>query len=143
MGQQILVTIPWQFATLAGEQLAEKLDENFQAIAIANLSMGVRLQATSTTVIDPDDNYSRFLCLPVTSMSLTLPVSVSTNFAFWVNNLNAASPALTVTLIGTITIDGIVFNNPVLPGDFGTFTNVRGGLVVWDGVIWTLYPQFQ
>lgn len=134
---QIDVTFPHAFGSESGDVEATQLDENFDAVAQARLTMGLRLLSASSTVVDPDDNYSRFLCSPVASMTLTLPtLNVTTGFGFWVNNLNTDSPPLTVTLIGTVTINGTPVNNPVIPGD------ATGGLVVWDGAIWTLYQQF-
>lgn len=134
------ITFPWVFASLSGVQPASDLDDDFDAVPAGTITIGTRVLAASY-VLTADDDYSYFLCVPTANMNLTLLGPVPpTDYSFFFSN---QSTTKTVTLVGTVTIDGTPVLNPVFPGNFGSLNNVIGGLVVYDGSVWTLYPTPQ
>src|SRR5512135_1600407 len=141
MGRPLLsrlnITFPWTFNSLSGNQPSSRLDDDYDAVPQGSVTIGTQVLATSDT-LTADDEYSFFLCVPTNNMTLTMPSSPSTNYSFFVSN---QSTTKTVQLIGAFTIDGVPTLNPTLPGTFGSLTNVIGGLGVYDGSTWSLYPK--
>jgi hypothetical protein len=135
---RLQVTYPWLFNNLSGVRPASNLDDDFDAVSPDGIiTIGTRVLAASYVLV-ADDDYSTFLCLPTNDMNLTLLAPTPpTNYSFYFSNQSATK---SVTLIGTVTIDGAPYLNPVFPGSFGTLDHVSGGLVVYDGSVWAFYP---
>ena len=134
---RLTINFPWVFNSLSGVQPSSKLDDDYDAVPQGDITIRTRVVAASVVLIT-DDEYSFFLCVPTNNMTLTPPASVATNYSFFVSN---QSTNKTVQLIAAFTIDGLPFLNPTLPGNFGSLSNVIGGLAVWDGSTWSLYPR--
>ncbi len=134
---RLRINFPWVFQSLSGVQPASELDDNNQAVSTGDVTIGARVLAASYAQV-ADDDFSFFLCVPTNNMNLSLPPTPNPNTSFWVSN---QSTAKTVTLIGSLTIDGVPITNPVLPGNFGSLVNVIGGFAVFDGSTWNLYPK--
>lgn len=134
---RITINFPWIFNSLSGVQPSSELDDNFDAASAGNITIGARVLAASYAQV-ADDDFSFFLCVPTNDMNLTLPPTPNANTSFWVSN---QSTTKNVTLIGSLTIDGQQITNPILPGNFGSLTNVIGGFCVFDGSTWNLYPR--
>lgn len=134
---RIIVNFPFIFNSLSGVQPASELDDNFSAIDFATITIGTRILYASTT-LEADDDYSFFLCLPTNDMNISTPGSMATNYSFYVSNQSATK---NVQLNGAWTIDDLPFVNPVLPGTFGSLSDVRGGLAVYDGATLRLFPK--
>lgn len=134
---RISINFPWIFNSLSGKQPAQDLDDNFDAAAQGNVTIGTRVLAGSYVMV-ADDEYSFLLCVPTANMNITLPSNPPANFSFFVSNQVTAK---NVTLIAPLTIEGQQVLNPVLPGNFGSLNNVIGGLCVFDGSTWSMYPK--
>jgi hypothetical protein len=134
---RIRINFPWIFASLSGVQPASELDDNNTAVDSGTITIGARVLAASYAQV-ADDDFSFFLCVPTNNMNLTLPPSPNPSTSFWVSNQNTVK---TVTLIGSLTIDGVPVTNPGLPGNFGSLVNVIGGFCVFDGSTWSLFPK--
>lgn len=134
---RIVVNFPFIFNSLSGVQPASELDDNFAAIDFGTITIQTKLLYASTTLVT-DDDYSFMLCLPTNNMNISVPGSMAADYSFYVSN---QSTTKTVTLVGPWTIDDLPFMNPVLPGSFGSLSNVRGGLAVYDGATLRLFPK--
>jgi hypothetical protein len=138
MPPRVIYTPPHTFATISGYQPASLLDDMFYAIQNADVTLKTDFLTVSYTIM-PSDNYSTFICQPVTDMTLTLP-SPSNYFSFQFFNATATSyyPGAhhNVTLVGAVVVAGVSKVNPVFPDA----NNVLGGLVIWDGSQWQMFP---
>src|SRR5947208_7743902 len=134
---RLTINFPWIFASLSGVQPASTLDDDLDAVPAGDITIGTKVLAASRQLI-ADDDYSFFLCVPTANMNLSMPTSIATNYSFFVSNTITNK---TVTLLAPFTIEGQQVLNPVLPGTFGSVSNVRGGLAVFDGSTWSLYPR--
>jgi hypothetical protein len=138
MAGRIIVNFPFVFNSLSGVQPASDLDSNFNQVDLGTITIGAVMLYASTTLQATDSDYNFLVCMPTNDMNLTMPGSMATNFSFYVSNQSSTK---NVTLLGSWTIDGLPFVNPVLPGTFGTLANVRGGLAVFDGATLRLFPK--
>lgn len=134
---RLSINYSWLFQSLSGQQQASKLDDDFSDVQAGNVTIGGRVLAASYTMV-ADDIFSFFVCVPTNDMNLTPPSSLNANDSFWVSN---QSTTKNVTLIASMTIDGVPTLNPVLPGNYGSLTNVIGGFAIYDGSTWNLYPK--
>jgi|SRR5215831_2106358 len=138
MAGRVVVNFPFVFNSLSGVQPASELDQNFTQVDLGTITIGTIMLFASTTLQTVDADYNFFLCMPTNNMNIQAPAVMTPNFSFYVSN---QSTVKTVTLIGPWTIDGLPFMNPVLPGSFGSLSNVRGGLAVYDGATLRLFPK--
>jgi hypothetical protein len=135
---RLTINFPWLFAALSGQQPASKLDDEFDAVPSGDVTIRAKVLATSYVLVT-DDEYSTFVCVPTNNMTLTPPASVATNYSFYVSNQSTTGK--TVQLMAPFTIDSQAVLNPTLPGNFGSLTGVIGGLAIYDGSTWSLYPK--
>jgi hypothetical protein len=138
MAGRIIVSYPFVFNSLSGVQPASELDSNFNQVDLGTITIGAQILYASTTLLAKDSDYNFLLCLPTNNMNITMPGSMPTWFSFWVSNQSSNK---TVTLLGSWTIDGLPFINPILPGSFGSLSNVIGGFAVFDGATLRLFPK--
>jgi len=131
------IAYPWDFTSMSGPQSTERLMDNFNAVPEGVITIKTQVLAGSYQLIT-DDEYSFFLCVPTNDMTLSPPLSVDTNYSFFVSNQHTST---SVVLQGSWTIEGEEVTDPSLPGTFGGVNDVRGGLAVWDGSTWSLYPR--
>ncbi len=134
---RLQITYPFVFNSLSGVQPASELDDDYNAVPDGTITIATYVKAASF-VLTEDDNYSTFLCVPTNDSNITLPTSPSTNYSFYFTN---QSTTKTITLIGTVTVAGTPIINPVFPDNYPGFTGLKGGLVVYDGSSWTIYPS--
>ena len=134
---RLFASFPFIFNSLSGVQPASDLDTDFNAVNLGTVSIGTQILTGSQTLVASND-YSFFLCRPASNMNLTMPSSPVANWSFFVSNQSNAN---TVSLLGPWVIAGQSVMNPVLPGNFGSLNNVKGGLAVYDGAVFTLYPS--
>lgn len=134
---RIKINFPWIFNSLSGVQPASEIDDDNNAVSSGTITIGARVLAASYAMV-ADDEFSFLLCVPTANMNVTLPPSPNPASSFWISNQNTAK---NVTLLGSLTIDGVPVNNPVFPGNFGSLVNVIGGFVVFDGSTWSVYPK--
>lgn len=138
MAGRIIINFPFIFNSLSGVQPASELDANFNQVDLGTITIGAKMLYASTTLLALDNDYDFLLCIPTNDMNITVPGSMPDNYSFWVSNQSSTK---NVTLIGNWTIDGLPFTNPVLPGSFGSLSNVIGGLAVYDGSTLRLFPK--
>lgn len=134
---RLQITYPFVFNSLSGVQPASDLDDNYDAVPSGTITIATYVKAASF-VLTEDDNYSTFICVPTNDSNITLPSSPSTDYSFFFSNQSATK---LITIIGTVTIDGTPILNPIFPDNYGNFTGLKGGLVIYDGSSWTLYPS--
>jgi len=144
MGRYI-TTFPFTFNNAPGDQPASRLDSDFDAVNLGELTIRAQeLSDGNDYNVVQDDEYSYFVCKGVDDFQIIPPVAPPTGFGFFFSNeTRQETIEIGVTLCCTIAVGTVVYTNPVLNRDFPPyFFNVKGGLVQFDGNQYNFYPLY-
>jgi hypothetical protein len=138
-------TFPFTFNNAPGDQPGSRLDSDFNAVNIGDITIRAQELSTGSDYnVVQDDEFSYFVCKGTSDFQIIPPVAPPTGFGFFFSNETRQEVVeIGVTLCCTVFVGTVQYINPVLNRDFPPhFFNVKGGLVQFDGNQYNFYPLF-
>ena len=136
---------PFTFNNAPGDQPASHLDQDFDAVNEGILTIRAEeLSSGDDYNVVQDDEYSFFVCKGVEDFQVIPPPAPPPGFGFFLSNETLQDGVqIGVTICCTLFVGTVQYTNPVLIRDFApNYTNVKGGLVQYDGNNYNFYPLF-